>query len=289
MAKARIKDFTGRTCVVTGAASGIGRATALELARRGARLALTDRAAEQLDTVAQECREISGHTPCTAAFDISSLEQTQAFAAQVQSELGTPEAVFHVAGISIWGAVDKMSHEEWRSLVDINLMGTIHVVESFVPAMIAANRPGALAMVSSAAGLIGMPWHAAYSASKFGIRGIGEVLRFDLEKKQISVHVVCPGAVDTPLVHSIKISGVDTSDPAVAEAQKEFSNHAVTPQVAAQKMIDGVAKGKYIIFTSPDIAAAFAAQRYFPPAYNLAMRLLNRKLMGIARKLGIEQ
>ena len=288
MAKARITDFSGKTCVVTGAASGIGRATALNLARRGARLALTDRNAEQLERTAQQCREISGHQPTTAAFDITSLPDVEAFATTTQSALGVPDAIFHVAGISMWGSVDRMRTEDWRMLVDINLMGTIHVIQAFVPSMMSAGKPAALAMVSSAAGIIGMPWHAGYSAAKFGIRGLGEVLRFDLEAKKISVHVVCPGAVDTPLVHSIKIAGVDTSDPAVTEAQAEFSAHAVTPEEAAEKMIDGVRKGKYLIFTSRDIAVAYGAQRYFPPAYNLAMRLLNRKLMSVAKKAGIE-
>ena len=288
MAKARITDFQGRTCVVTGAASGIGRAAALDLAARGARLALCDREAETLEATAQRCREISGSAPVVGAFDITSFEETKAFADEAIAELGVPEAVFHVAGTSKWGAVDKMVHEDWKLLVDVNLMGTVHVVESFVPPMMKAGRPGALAMVSSAAGLIGMPWHGAYSATKFGVRGIAEVLRFDLESKRISVHIVTPGAVDTPLVNKIQISGVDTSDPAVVEAQARFSKHAVTPEEAAKKMIVGVTKGKYIIQTSRDIALAFAAQRYFPPAYNLAMRWLNRYLLSVAKKAGVE-
>lgn len=288
MAKARITTFDGRTCVVTGAASGIGRATARALARRGARLALADRDAEQLATTAADCRSMSGHEPVTAAFDITSHDDTVAFAEAVRAALGAPDAVFHIAGTSLWGSVDRMRTADWRMLVDVNLMGTIHVIEAFVPAMMHAGKPAALAMVSSAAGLIGMPWHAGYSAAKFGIRGLGEVLRFDLEAKKISVHVVCPGAVDTPLVHSIRIAGVDTSDPAVREAQAEFSAHAVSPESAAESILNGVTKGKYLIFTSRDIALAYAAQRYVPPAYNLAMRLLNRKLMAVATKAGID-
>lgn len=296
MGRARIKDFDGRICVVTGAASGIGRAAAIELAGKGARLALCDRNPDALAETARECaaRAASGSTagaatkPFVQAFDITSTEETEAFAAAVFAELGVPEAVFHVAGISIWGAIDVMPQSDWERLIDINLMGTVRVVRAFVPAMISAGRPGALAMVSSAAGLIGMPWHSAYSATKFGVRGIAEVLRFDLESKQISIHVVTPGAVDTPLVKSLEISGVDTSDPAVAKAQQQFSRHAVSPEQAAAKMIAGVTKGKYIVQTSPDIALAFAAQRYFPPAYSLAMRLLNRKLMRVARDAGID-
>lgn len=288
MATARIKDFEGRACVVTGAASGIGRAAALQLAERGARLAVCDRNAEQLADTARRVEEISGTAPFSRAFDITSLDETRAFADAAIAAIGVPEALFHVAGISIWGAIDKMPYEDWERLVDINLMGTVRIVHTFVPRMIEAGRPAALAMVSSAAGLIGMPWHTAYSATKFGVRGIGEVLRFDLESKKISVHVVTPGAVDTPLVHTLEISGVDTSDPAIAEAQGQFSRHAVTPEQAAAKMLRGVTRGRFIIQTSPDIALAFAAKRYVPPAYSLAMRLLNRKLLAVARRAGVE-
>ena len=87
----------------------------------------------------------------------------------------------NVAGISTWGSVDQLTHEHWRQMVDVDLMGPINVIEAFVPPMMAAGRGGHLVNVSSAAGLLGLPWHAAYSAAKFGLRGVSEVLRFDLE------------------------------------------------------------------------------------------------------------
>ena len=92
-------------------------------------------------------------------------------------------------------------------------MGPIHVIETFVPPMVAAGRGGHLVNVSSAAGLVALPWHAAYSASKYGLRGLSEVLRFDLARHGIGVSVVVPGAVKTPLVHTVEIAGVDRDHP----------------------------------------------------------------------------
>ena len=119
----------------------------------------------------------------------------------------------NIAGVSAWGTVSTLTHQHWKSMVDINLMGPIHVIESFVPPMVAARKGGHLVNVSSAAGLVALPWHAAYSASKYGLRGLSEVLRFDLARNRIGVSVVVPGAVKTPLVQTVQIAGVDRDDP----------------------------------------------------------------------------
>ncbi|MBB1024785.1 SDR family oxidoreductase, partial [Dietzia sp. DQ12-76] len=257
---------------------GIGRAVAIGLAGEGASLVLTDRDAAGLDSAAGACRDAGGTLLASEALDITDHEAVMRFGEGVVAAHGAPHAVFHVAGNSAWGRPDLLEHRVWRSMVEVNLMGTIHVVEAFVPAMMAARRPAALVMVSSAAGLLGLPWHAAYSAAKFGIRGIAEVLRFDLAPYQIGVHLVCPGGVDTPLVETVEIAGVDRSDPKVAKTVDQFRRHAVTPEVAASKTIEGVRKGRYIVYTSPDIRLAFAAQKFAPPLYILAMKLLSRRI-----------
>ena len=278
MSRRRFKDYQGTICVVTGAASGIGRAAALRLAGEGARLVLTDVNAAGLETAALECRNAGATVLTSETVDLTDHEAVSAFGDQVVAEHGAPDAIFHVAGNSAWGRPDLLEHRVWRSMVEVNLMGTIHVIEAFIPPMMAAGKPGALVMVSSAAGLLGLPWHAAYSAAKFGIRGIAEVLRFDLAPYDIGVHLVCPGAVDTPLVGSIEIAGVDRSNPEVAKTAAQFQRHAVTPDQAAGSMIEGVRKGRYIVYTSPDIRLAFVAQKFAPPAYKLAMKLIARKI-----------
>lgn len=277
MARRRLRDVRDRVCVVTGAASGIGRATATALAARGARLVLTDRDAAGLEAAATACREAGAPVLVADALDVTDHEAVEAFAAGVVAAHGAPEAVFHVAGISAWGRPDMLEHRHWRSMVEVNLMGTVHVVEAFVPAMMAARR-GHLVLVSSAAGLLGLPWHAAYSAAKFGIRGIAEVLRFDLAPYGIGVHLVCPGGVDTPLVGTVEIAGVDRSQPRVVELVDRFRRHAVTPAEAAESILAGVARGRYLVHTSGDVRLGYAAQRLCPPAYVAAMTYLNRTI-----------
>ena len=278
MSRRRIKDYRGTICVVTGAASGIGRSAAIRLADEGARLVLTDVNADGLAGVTQECRDKGVSVLASETIDLTDHEAVAAFGERVVAANGAPDAIFHVAGNSAWGRPDLLEHRVWRSMVEVNLMGTIHVIEAFIPAMMAARKPGAVVMVSAAAGLLGLPWHAAYSAAKFGIRGIAEVLRFDLAPYDIGVHLVCPGAVDTPLVGSIEIAGVDRSNPEVAKTAAQFQRHAVTPDQAAGSMIEGVRKGRYIVYTSPDIRLAFVAQKFAPPAYKLAMKLIARKI-----------
>lgn len=268
--------FDGKRCFVTGAASGIGRATALRLAAQGAELYLTDRDAEGLSQTVADARALGAQVPEHRVLDISDYEQVAAFAADIHASHPSMDVVLNIAGVSAWGTVDRLTHEQWSKMVAINLMGPIHVIETFVPAMVAARRGGHLVNVSSAAGLVALPWHAAYSASKFGLRGLSEVLRFDLARYRIGVSVVVPGAVKTPLVNTVEIAGVDRSDPRVARWVDRFSGHAVSPERAAEKILAGVAKNRYLIYTSPDIRALYAFKRVAWWPYSVAMRQVNR-------------
>ena len=270
------------TAVVTGAASGIGRSLAVALARRGYRLHITDRNAEGL-TGTRELIETegAGEVITSHVVDITVRDDVASWARRVMDDHGVPDEVYHVAGIAIWGDCVTMPHEKWKAVIDVNLMGSIHLVEAFAPRLvqdgdITVRRK--LVFVSSAAGIIGLPWHAAYSASKGGVNGLCEVLRFDLAPRGVDVHLVAPGAVDTPLVSTIDIHGVDQRQPRVARAKGLFQHVAKSPDQAAEAIIRGVSKNQYLIFTSKDIAVAKWAQVNMPWAYVGAMRLLNKGL-----------
>ncbi len=267
--------FEGKRCFVTGAASGIGRATALRLAAQGAELYLTDRDAAGLDLTVADARALGARVPAYRALDVSDYDQVTAFAADIHANHPSMDVVLNIAGVSAWGTVDRLSHDQWSRMVSINLMGPIHVIEAFLPPMVAARRGGRLVNVSSAAGLVALPWHAAYSASKFGLRGLSEVLRFDLARHRIGVSVVVPGAVKTPLVNTVEIAGVNREDPKVARWVDRFSGHAVSPEKAAHKILAGVAKNRYLIYTSPDIRALYAFKRLAWWPYSVAMRQVN--------------
>ena len=209
------------------------------------------------------------------ALDIANYDEVTSFAEKIHANHPSMDLVMNIAGVSAWGTVDRLSHEQWDKMVSINLMGPIHVIENFLPPMVAARNGGHLVNVSSAAGLIGLPWHAAYSASKFGLRGLSEVLRFDLARYRIGVSVVVPGAVRTPLVNTVEIAGVDRNDPQVSRWVDRFSGHAVSPQKAADKILAGIAKNRFLIYTSSDIRALYAFKRVAWWPYSVAMRQVN--------------
>ena len=267
-------DFAGKRILVTGAASGIGRAVALRLARGGARLYLTDINADGLaETVA--AARTAGAEVQHRALDITDYHAVAHFAADIHTRHPAMDVVMNVAGISAWGTVDQLTNKHWRSMIEVNLMGPIHVIQAFVPAMVAAGNGGRLVNVSSAAGLVALPWHAAYSASKYGLRGLSEVLRFDLARHRIGVSLVVPGAVNTPLVQSVQIAGVDRDHPKVARWVRRFGGHAVSPEKAAEKILAGVVRNRFLVYTSADIRALYAFKRFAWLPYGFVMTRVN--------------
>ncbi|MGU3498611.1 SDR family oxidoreductase [Mycobacterium sp. C31M] len=272
---AQARGFAGKRVLLTGAASGIGRATALSLAAQGAELYLTDRDADGLSTTVVDAQALGATVAAYRAFDITDFDAVTAFAADVHTAHGAVDIVMNIAGVSAWGTVSTLTHQHWKSMIDVNLMGPIHIIEAFVPPMVAAGRGGHLVNVSSAAGIVALPWHAAYSASKYGLRGLSEVLRFDLARHRIGVSVVVPGAVKTPLVDTVHIAGVDREDPRVQKWVDRFAGHAVSPERAADKILAGVRRNRFLIYTSPDIRALYMFKRVAWWPYSVAMRQVN--------------
>jgi NAD(P)-dependent dehydrogenase (short-subunit alcohol dehydrogenase family) len=281
--KVGIENLAGKRCLITGAASGIGRATAIAVAGQGAELFLTDRDGDGLERVAGEIRAAGGTVSHFATADVADHEAIVALAGEVHAIAPSMDVVMNVAGISTWGRIEQLEHEHWRRTIEINLMGPISVLECFVPPMIAAGRGGHVVNVSSVAGLFGLPWHAPYSASKFGLRGVSEVLRFDLRKHGIGVSLVCPGAVKTPLVGTVEIVGVDRDSPRMRRLIALFERRAVSPEKVAGRIVEAIERNRYMVFTSPDGRFLHWLQRKFSPPYTLIMRLMNRELDRAAR------
>ena len=272
-----IESLRAKKCFITGAASGIGRATACAAAARGAELLLTDINREGLDAAVAAIRAKGGTVSAHRALDVADFDAVRSFAAEIHASSGSVDVVMNIAGISVWGTVERLDHRHWRKAVEIDLMGPIHVIESFVPEMIRAGKGGHLVNVSSAAGLFGLPWHAAYSAAKFGLRGISEVLRFDLEQHGIHVTLVCPGAVDTGLVETVEVVGVEPSPTELSELRAEFRSRSVTPEVAAAAILRGIERKEYLVFTSRDVKIGYFLQTKLPFVYEWAMRRKNRE------------
>ena len=281
--KPPVKNLRGKRVLITGAGSGIGKATALASARAGAALVLTDINGQNLDETVAEVRSADGTVAFHRAGDVSDYEWVKRFAQQVDAEVGVMDVVMNIAGVSVWGTVENLEHRQWKQMVDVNLMGPIHIIECFVPQIVRRGRGGHLVNVSSAAGLLALPWHAAYSASKFGIRGVSEVLRMDLRRHKIGVSLVCPGGVDTPLVHTVDIAGIDRDNPVIARQVGRFHKVAVTPEKAADAILKGVRKNQFMVYTSFDIRFGYWMSRKFALPYEIVMRIANNQFDHLAR------
>ena len=269
--------FRGKRCFLTGAASGIGRATALKLAAEGAELYLTDRDAEGLETTVADARALGGPgAPSTGHWTSPTTTRSAAFAADIHARHPAMDVVMNIAGVSAWGTVEQLTHQHWKSMIDINLMGPIHVIETFVPPMVAAGRGGHLVNVSSAAGLVALPWHAAYSASKYGLRGLS---RGAAVRPGPAPHRRVGGGAG----RGEDPSGADGSDrgrgprrPAGASVDGPVRRaRGVAGEWPPTRSCAACARNRFLIYTSPDIRALYLFKRTMWWPYSVAMRRVN--------------
>jgi short-subunit dehydrogenase len=256
--------YARRTVVVTGAAAGIGRALALQLAYRGANLTLWDRDADALATVAEQCRRWRPSVR-TAEVDVSDragvLERaTEAAAA------GPVDLLFCVAGTIHTGTLLDSDLDDVEHVMRVNFWGTVNTVKALLPHIIASGR-GHIVTVSSAFGLMAAPRYSAYSASKFAVRGFSEALRQELALGEHPVQVSCayPGGVRTQIVRTGRFAaGVD------AEAVSDRFDKRIartTPSAAATAILRGVRKGKPRILVGADAHLVAALLRVTGSSY----------------------
>jgi NADP-dependent 3-hydroxy acid dehydrogenase YdfG len=268
-----MRILTGRKVFITGTASGIGKATAVAMAKAGCRLFLTDINQDGLNQTCCLIENTGGEVCLARAFNITDYHAMASFAREVHAGYGTLDILVNVAGTAIFSQVEDMRHSDWEKVINVNLWGVIHGLECFVPDMIRAGKGGHIVSVSSTAGIIGLPWHAVYACTKHALVGVSEVLRYDLKKHHIGVSVVCPGAVNTGLVQSVEIN-------ASAEATDKFRNFftkvAIPPEKVADIIIDTIRNGKFLVITSFDIKFLYFLKRHFFPLYHLVMLLLTR-------------
>ncbi len=267
---------------ITGAASGIGRSTAIAMGKLGCRLFLTDLDESGLKKTVDIISN-SGGTICLArSFDVGNYEAMSSFAKDVHEGYGSLDILVNVAGVALFSQVEDMQHSHWEKVIKVNLWGVVHGIECFVPEMIRAGQGGHIVSVSSTAGLIGLPWHAVYAATKHALVGMSEVLRYDLRKHNIGVSVICPGAVNTGLVQTAEIN---TDNKAVVDkTRKYFQKIAMSPDKVAGLIIKAIRRRKFIVITSFDIKLFYFVKRFCFPLYHLIMIQISRSMDKILKK-----
>lgn len=228
------RDLRGAAVVLTGASSGIGRATALEFARRGANLALAARRDEPLEDTAEQCRRF-GARVLVAPTDVRREDEVNTLARRAIDEFGQVDVWVNNAGVLLTGRLEDIPMDVCRGVIETNLFGTIHGCRAIIPHFRRRGR-GALINVSSIAGKVGAPFENCYSASKFAVTGLSQSLRGELsDLPEVTVTTVLPAAIDTPLFqHAGNYMGreVQSLSPtyAVEKAARIIVNAAASPR-----------------------------------------------------------
>ena len=193
-----LTSLTDRTAVVTGGASGIGRALALLFAREGAHVVVADLdEAGMAETVAGVSR--AGRRALAVKTDVSRLADVHALADRAFGEFGAVHVMCNNAGVALWGGLESVTHKDWEWAMGVNLWGVIHGVEAFVPRMVAGKQPGHVVNTASMAGLIASQGLGIYNTTKYAVVGLSETLQKDLRGYDIGVSVLCPMGVNTQI------------------------------------------------------------------------------------------
>ena len=265
-----MKSFSGKVVVITGAGSGIGRALAQQLAKKGARLALSDVNTSGLE---ETLRSLPGQAEARGyALDVSNRRAVFAHADEVKRDFGTAHCVINNAGATMIGTIEHMTVEEIEWQVGINLWGVIFGTKAFLPMMLAQSE-GCIVNISSVFGLAGYPAQGAYNISKFGVRGLTECLWSELEGTGVSAVCVHPGGIKT----NIEKAGRRCA--AAGEEEARFSMLAdkllqTPPEECASDIIAGVERGKRRIITGHKSTSLFWLTRLMPNRYPAILKTI---------------
>jgi short-subunit dehydrogenase len=270
-------SVSGRCSVVTGAASGIGRAVAVALAKRGGRLALVDRDAMGLANVAAEIRGF-GARAVTGELDVREHGGLARFAADVEAELGVPELLVASAGIALVGSFASTTPEDFEELFAVNVLGTAHVCRAFLPAMIRRGEGGHVVMLSSAAAFATPKDLVAYGATKHAVLGMSLGLGDELSEHGIGVSAVCPGFVDTPIARHLRVRGEDDPELTRTRAEHFLKWRSLAPERVALAVVRAAERGSPVVPVGVEARALSLLSRLSPRAPR-ALLALGRALV----------
>lgn len=257
-------EVTGKTAFITGGAAGIGLAIARTLASRGVKLMLADIDADGLATAADMLTN-EGADVATVVCDVADERSMRAAAAATIDRFGKVHIVVNNAGVGASGRAGETSLDDWRWIVDINLMGVVHGVEIFTPLIKSHGEGGYFINTASMAGHLASPAMAPYHATKFAVVGYSESLREDLARDNIGISVLCPAWVRTNIYKSHLNSpthrDIDADESAANfSAMKDVVESGIAPELVGDWTVECVEADRFYIFTHPSMAAYIDAR-----------------------------
>ena len=269
-----MEHFTGRTAVVTGAASGIGLAIAGSLAGAGMRVALLDVEAGAVRAAATQVAA-TGAEAHAIVVDVSDRASMAAAAAETLTRFGRVDVLCNNAGVSVAGTVDRMHPADWDWVLGVNLLGVVNGLHAFLPHIRAHGEGGHIVNTASIAGLVADPAMSVYVSSKFAVVGLSEAIRPELAPYGIGVTVLCPHAVATNIVQSRRNRPAHLQRPARGGARSEHDAairqmidaalaetfaHALDPGVVGELVVEAIRSDDPYCFTHPEDRAAVEAR-----------------------------
>lgn len=266
-----MKTFQNKVAAITGAASGIGRALAIELASRGCHLSLSD---VNTDALAETAQAAGAHgvKVTTAALDVADRDAIYAWADRTDADHGPANLVFNNAGVALGASIEGASDEDLHWIMDINYWGVVHGTRAFLP-QLRASGEGHVINISSVFGIAAVPSQGAYNATKFAVRGFTECLRQELEIARAPVSATCvhPGGIKTNIARAARFDTESMqaltgrgSDDAKARFEKLFRT---TAESAARTILRGVERNARRVLIGADAHAIDLTVRLMPTAY----------------------
>jgi NAD(P)-dependent dehydrogenase (short-subunit alcohol dehydrogenase family)/pimeloyl-ACP methyl ester carboxylesterase len=274
-------DFAGHLIVITGAAKGIGRATALEFARHGADVLVADVDGAGAKQTVEEVTSLGG-TAAAYDLDVSSADQWAGFVAQVLREHGVPDIVVNNAGIGMAGPVLRTSVDDWERVLGVNLWGVIHGARLFGDLMVERGLGGHVVNIASAAAFAPSRTLPAYATTKAAVLMLSDCLRAELAGDGIAVTAVCPGFVDSDITRTATFVGLAEQDQRDQRERAAAAYHRrnYPPEKVARRIVRAVRRGTPVATVTPEAKVLRAISRFAPP---LARRIARIDL-GDARR-----
>jgi short-subunit dehydrogenase len=248
-----VEQFANKVAAITGASSGIGRALAIDLASRGADVAISDIDEAGLSETAALARR-SGVEVTTTRLDVADRDAVYAWADQVVADHGRVNLIVNNAGVALGATVAQMSIEDFEWLMGINFWGVVHGTQAFLPHL-AATGDGHVVNVSSVFGLVGIPSQSAYNAAKFAVRGFTEALRIELDLADNGVSATCvhPGGIKTNIAKNARMHSDPANGADLERGRKDLEKAFITsPEKAASVILRAVAHDKRRVLVGPD-------------------------------------